>query len=139
MSHIQPEQFSQFLQGTCGSEAAAQVELHIDGCPDCRMVLSSLVRSIDEGASERTLQVATSPVTEGDVVGGNYRVDKVLVETLFAWPGLGRLLSTAILNRDHPVLLGCFGLIVMMVIVSSVAADIVQARLDPRIAAGQGA
>jgi peptide/nickel transport system permease protein len=63
----------------------------------------------------------------------------VLVETLFAWPGLGRLLSTAILNRDHPVLLGCFGLIVMMVIVSSVAADIVQARLDPRIAAGQGA
>ena len=58
----------------------------------------------------------------------------VLVETLFAWPGLGRLLSSAILNRDHPVLLGAFALIVAMVIASSVAADIVQARLDPRIA-----
>ncbi len=57
----------------------------------------------------------------------------VLVETLFAWPGLGRLLSSAILNRDHPVLLGVFGLIVAVVIASSVAADIVQARLDPRI------
>ena len=57
----------------------------------------------------------------------------VLVETLFAWPGLGRLLSSAILNRDHPVLLGAFGLIVAMVIISSVAADIVQERLDPRI------
>lgn len=63
----------------------------------------------------------------------------VLVETLYAWPGLGRLLSSAILNRDHPVLLGAFALIVAMVIVSSVAADIVQARLDPRIEAGQGA
>ena len=59
----------------------------------------------------------------------------VLVETLFAWPGLGRLLSSAILNRDHPVLLGTFGLIVAIVILSSVAADIVQARLDPRVAA----
>ena len=57
----------------------------------------------------------------------------VLVETLFAWPGLGRLLAAAILNRDHPVLLGAFGLIVATVIASSVAADIVQARLDPRI------
>lgn len=57
----------------------------------------------------------------------------VLVETLFAWPGLGRLLSSAILNRDHPVLLGAFGLIVAVVIVSSVVADVVQARLDPRV------
>ena len=56
----------------------------------------------------------------------------VLVETLYAWPGLGRLLSSAILNRDHPVLLGAFGLIVAMVIACSVAADIVQDRLDPR-------
>jgi len=59
----------------------------------------------------------------------------VLVETLFAWPGLGRLLSAAILNRDHPVLLGAFGLIVAAVIASSVVADIVQAWLDPRIEA----
>lgn len=57
----------------------------------------------------------------------------VLVETLFAWPGLGRLLAAAILNRDHPVLLGAFALIVATVIVCSVAADILQARLDPRI------
>lgn len=58
----------------------------------------------------------------------------VLVETLFAWPGIGRLLATAILNRDHPVLLGAFGLVVAAVIASSVAADLVQARLDPRTA-----
>lgn len=61
----------------------------------------------------------------------------VLVETLYAWPGLGRLLSAAILNRDHPVLLGAFGLIVALVIACSAAADLLQARLDPRIAAGR--
>jgi peptide/nickel transport system permease protein len=63
----------------------------------------------------------------------------VLVETLFAWPGLGRLLASAILNRDHPVLLGAFALIVAIVIASSVIADIVQARLDPRIEPRDGA
>ena len=63
----------------------------------------------------------------------------VLVETLYAWPGLGRLLSSAILNRDHPVLLGAFALIVALVILSSVAADLVQARLDPRIHGEHGA
>ncbi len=57
----------------------------------------------------------------------------VLVETLFAWPGLGRLVAAALLNRDHPVLLGAFGLIVAMVIASSVVADVVQAWLDPRM------
>jgi peptide/nickel transport system permease protein len=57
----------------------------------------------------------------------------VLVETLFAWPGLGRLLAAAILNRDHPVLLGAFGLVIAAVLASSLLADIVQARLDPRI------
>ena len=57
----------------------------------------------------------------------------VLVETLFAWPGLGRLLTAALLNRDHPVLLGCFGLIVATVIASSIVADVLQARLDPRV------
>jgi peptide/nickel transport system permease protein len=62
----------------------------------------------------------------------------VLVETLFAWPGLGRLLAAAILNRDHPVLLGVFGLVIAAVLLASLLADIVQARLDPRIDAQAG-
>lgn len=56
----------------------------------------------------------------------------VLVETLFAWPGLGRLLASAILNRDHPVLLGVFALVVATVVVASVLADLLLAQLDPR-------
>jgi peptide/nickel transport system permease protein len=59
----------------------------------------------------------------------------VLVETLFAWPGLGRLLATGILSRDHPLLLGAFGLVTAAVLFASLLADLVQARLDPRVAA----
>lgn len=59
----------------------------------------------------------------------------VLVETLFAWPGLGRLITGAILSRDHPVLLGVFALVTSAVIVSSVLAALAQSRLDPRIGA----
>lgn len=59
----------------------------------------------------------------------------VLVEILFAWPGLGRLLSSAILNRDHPVLLGVFALVTAAVIVSNGVADVLHARLDPRVGA----
>ncbi len=65
---------------------------------------------------------------------GMFFTGAVLVETLYAWPGLGRLLASAILNRDHPVLLGVFGLITLTVILCSVLADLAQARLDPRIA-----
>lgn len=60
----------------------------------------------------------------------------VLVETLFAWPGLGRLLAAAILNRDHPVLLGVFALITVTVVLCSALANLAQAWLDPRIVAG---
>ena len=63
----------------------------------------------------------------------------VLVETLFAWPGLGRLLGSAILNRDHPVLLGVFALVTAAVIVSNGLGDVLHARLDPRIGADREA
>lgn len=62
----------------------------------------------------------------------------VLVETLYAWPGIGRLLAAAILNRDHPVLLGVFGLVTATVIVSSALSDLVQGWLDPRVAMDRG-
>ncbi len=62
----------------------------------------------------------------------------VLVETLYAWPGLGRLLAAAIVNRDHPVLLGVFGLVTVTVIACSALADLAQAWLDPRVAADHG-
>jgi ABC-type dipeptide/oligopeptide/nickel transport system permease component len=57
----------------------------------------------------------------------------VLVETVFAWPGLGRLMIDAIALRDYPVLLGLALLVSVGVVVANLLTDIVYSLLDPRI------
>jgi peptide/nickel transport system permease protein len=57
----------------------------------------------------------------------------VLTESVFAWPGLGRLLLDATLARDYPVLLGMLLLISAAVVVANLMTDLVYAFLDPRI------
>jgi ABC-type dipeptide/oligopeptide/nickel transport system permease component len=58
----------------------------------------------------------------------------VLVETVFAWPGMGRLMFEAIMARDYPVLMGLFFCVSVMVILANVLTDIVYAIIDPRVA-----
>jgi peptide/nickel transport system permease protein len=57
----------------------------------------------------------------------------VLVEAVFAWPGLGQLLLSSIQTRDVPVLLGVFLLVSLAVIVTNVVTDLAYTWLDPRI------
>jgi peptide/nickel transport system permease protein len=57
----------------------------------------------------------------------------VLVETVFAWPGLGRLLLSSLLGRDYPVLLGLFLLVSISIVVANLLTDLVYGWLDPRI------
>jgi peptide/nickel transport system permease protein len=57
----------------------------------------------------------------------------VLTETVFSWPGLGRMLYDAILARDTPVILGTFITMSAMVALSSLATDLAYAALDPRV------
>ena len=57
----------------------------------------------------------------------------VLTETVFAWPGTGRLLYEAILSRDYPLLMGLFTCLSTMVVAVNVATDILYALIDPRV------
>lgn len=57
----------------------------------------------------------------------------VLTETVFAWPGLGRLTFDAIGTRDYPLLMGMFLFICVLVIIGNLITDILYALLDPRI------
>ncbi len=57
----------------------------------------------------------------------------LLVETVFAWPGLGRLVYEAVGNRDFPVLMGGFLVATVIVIIGSLITDIVYTMLDPRV------
>jgi len=57
----------------------------------------------------------------------------VFIETIFAWPGMGRLYYQAALQRDYPVLMAVLIIGAGMIILSNLAADILYAALDPRI------
>ena len=57
----------------------------------------------------------------------------VLTETVFGWPGLGRLMYDAISSRDYPVLMGNFVVISISVIAANLITDITYGLLDPRI------
>ena len=57
----------------------------------------------------------------------------VLIETVFGWPGIGRLMYDSINIRDYPVLMGIFIIISTTVIISNLVVDIILVLIDPRI------
>lgn len=57
----------------------------------------------------------------------------VLVESVFAWPGLGQLLISATRSRDYPVLLGLVLLASFGVVLANLVTDLAYSRIDPRI------
>jgi peptide/nickel transport system permease protein len=69
-------------------------------------------------------------LTFGYTVGG-----AIQVETVFSWPGLGRLMYEAVQKRDYPVLQGAFLLLAVSVILANLAADLLYSVLDPRVQA----
>ncbi len=57
----------------------------------------------------------------------------VIIETVFAWPGVGRLLIDAVHNRDFPVIQGCVLYVAFIFCFVNLFIDILYARLDPRV------
>jgi peptide/nickel transport system permease protein len=57
----------------------------------------------------------------------------VLVETVFGWPGIGRLMYESIVKRDYPVLMGNFLITTALVVVVNLIVDVIYVWLDPRV------
>lgn len=74
--------------------------------------------------------VTLAGLQAGQLVGG-----AVLTETVFAWPGIGRLMFEALAQRDYAVLLGVFFVSSAMVVALNLITDIVYRAVDPRIEA----
>ena len=68
---------------------------------------------------------------------GQVLAGAVLVETVFAWPGLGRLVFDSILRRDYPTLLGVLFFSALIVILANMATDLLYRIIDPRIRAAR--
>ena len=72
--------------------------------------------------------VTLAGLQAGQMVGG-----AVMTETVFAWPGIGRLMYEALLQRDYNLLLGVFLVSAAMVVVFNILTDWVYRLVDPRI------
>ena len=72
--------------------------------------------------------VTLAGIQAGGLIGG-----AVLTETVFAWPGLGRLMFDALLQRDYSLLLGSFLVTAAMAVLFNLITDLIYTLVDPRI------
>jgi peptide/nickel transport system permease protein len=75
-------------------------------------------------------------VTVLGVQFGRLMAGTIIVEVIFAWPGLGQLIMGAINNRDYTVIQGCLLVFIVMVVVSNLVTDVLYSVIDPRISLG---
>jgi peptide/nickel transport system permease protein len=84
---------------------------------------------LHHAARNAMLPVATAfALSLGQLVGGN-----VVVEIVFSWPGLGRILVQAVAASDYPLAQGAFLLVAFALISMNFVADLFYALLDPRV------
>ncbi|WP_233274736.1 ABC transporter permease [Haladaptatus cibarius] len=96
-----------------------------------------------KGLSERTVMMkhaarnALIPVATQAIVGLAFLIDgSVLIESVFSWPGIGKLLVGAVLEQDYPVTQAAFFILAVLIIVMRLLTDIAYTYLDPRIKFG---
>ena len=91
--------------------------------------LSELRIAFTHAARNALLPVVTLlGVQVGHLLGGS-----ILVETVFGWPGLGRLVLDALLQRDLNLLLGVLFISSVVVVLTNLAIDLAYGFLDPRL------
>ena len=103
-------------------------------------VIAARAKGLSEGrvVYGHALRNALLPIVT--VVGHDFGMllsGAVLVETVFAWPGIGRLMLDALAMRDYPVLMGLFLMISVSVILVNFIVDMTYSSLDPRIRYGR--
>ena len=92
------------------------------GVPEGRILRRHILRNA-------LLPVITfAGIQAGQLIGGS-----ILVETVFAWPGIGRLAFEALLARDYQVLLGVFLCTSVMVVLFNLVTDLIYLVADPRM------
>jgi len=57
----------------------------------------------------------------------------IYIETVFSYPGIGKLIFDSVLRRDYPVLQACFLVSSVLIIAMNLAIDLLYSRLDPRV------
>jgi len=93
-----------------------------------------------KGLPERTViwkhalrNALIAPLTAAGAIFAGLITGAVILETVFAWPGVGRLLVTAVSGRDFPVVQGVTMMVAVVTLLINLLVDITYAYVDPRI------
>jgi len=93
-----------------------------------------------KGLPERTViwkhalrNALIAPLTAAGAIFASLITGAVILETVFAWPGVGRLMVTAVSGRDFPVVQGITIMVAVVVLLVNLLVDIAYAYVDPRI------
>ncbi len=127
---------------TLAVSIAALLTRMVRGSMSEEMAAAYLQAARSRGLSRRAAAVrhalrnALPPVLAATALQmGSLLTGAILTETIFAWPGLGRLLVQGIAHRDYPLVQGCVLAFATTYIALNLAADLCMAVLDPRVAA----
>jgi peptide/nickel transport system permease protein len=93
-----------------------------------------------KGLPERTViwkhalrNALIAPLTAAGAIFASLITGAVILETVFAWPGVGRLMVTAVSGRDFPVVQGVTLMVALVTLLVNLLVDIAYAYVDPRI------
>ncbi|MGA2106805.1 MAG: ABC transporter permease [Syntrophorhabdales bacterium] len=114
-----------------------------------RLLRSSMLDVLDseyvklariKGLSERMViwkhalrNALIAPLTTAGVLFANLITGEVIIETVFSWPGVGRLSVEAMIARDFPVVQGVTLMVAALVLIVNLLVDIIYAYVDPQI------
>jgi len=104
-------------------------------------ILSARAKGIKESAILRrhALRNAILPVVTITGVNVAFAIAGVIeAETVFGWPGIGRLSYASVMSRDYPVLQGLFLIFAVSIVVANLVVDLIYGYIDPRIKVGGG-
>ena len=93
-----------------------------------------------KGLSERKViykhAIRNAMVPVVTVIGLNFGLllsGAILTETVFSWPGVGRLVVDAVYARDYPLVIGCILIFALVFVIVNLITDILYTYIDPRI------
>jgi len=99
-------------------------------------VLAARARGLSRGRAVLRHAFRNSLIPVVTIIGlqfGAVLTGTIITETIFAWPGVGRLLITAINTRDYPLVQGCILFIATIYVAMNLITDLTYGFLDPRI------
>jgi len=103
-------------------------------------ITTARAKGLKESAilKDHALRNALLPVVTITGVNLAFAVAGIIeVETVFSWPGVGRLMYDAVMKRDYPLLQGTFLVFAVAVVLANLVVDLIYGYIDPRIKVGK--